>query len=67
MTARETQSILDKVALYTVNEMTFRVIITDVRVGAFQRIDVQIMPDSGSGTKWVALTSVKVLDEKAEY
>jgi hypothetical protein len=57
LSLKEAQAYLDKEAFYDVDQMTVFVTITDVRE-SWGRLQFEILPIRGEGTKWVNSESV---------
>lgn len=59
MTAKDAAQLLGRRGLYGVKGMTVRVIVNDVRE-VFGRLDLNIAPEAGDGTAWVAADQVNL-------
>ena len=57
MSVREAAKLIDKVATYSVGDLTINVLIVDVK-SSYGRDKVKITPLSGNGEQWVMVESV---------
>lgn len=59
MTTKDTQGLIGKVGFYGVDNLTFKVVIKDVKT-AWGRQLVLISPVEGSGEKWADFDKVEI-------